>query len=151
MIFISRILLKTPADLSFCARCPLDSLVLLIISITLVTLPLNLISTRAITTLHRLPFSPFDSFLYAHHLFFTPQERANPLQLYFIPGLFPATLLHATWTTAISQVLRMLVVPELANGWLKPPDSPRDGPFAFIRPKRMILFLVVQTATAIVL
>ncbi|KAI0047776.1 hypothetical protein FA95DRAFT_1558767 [Auriscalpium vulgare] len=86
----------------------------------LISLPAVVITYRAITTPHRLPyFRPF----YALRILLTPTERTKPWILYLTPGLLATELLHIAYFVLGLRTLRHLLLPSL-SGTGRP--SPED-------------------------
>ncbi|KAG6331089.1 hypothetical protein ID866_7998 [Astraeus odoratus] len=78
----------------------------------LLALPQTIITDRAITTPHKLPW--FNA-MYSCRILFTPTERRRPWVLYFTPGLLAAQVVHIAYVVLILRSIRQLLLPELSN------------------------------------
>jgi len=105
----------------------------------MITLPNVIITYRAITTPHRLPyFKP----IYSLRVLLTPTERRRPLILYLTPGLLLAEILHIAYIVLILRTVRHLLLPSSAKSGL---PSKEDFP-----PVRLaIYFIACLFSTAI--
>jgi hypothetical protein len=77
-----------------------------------VSLPTVVISYRAITTPHKLPyFNPALSL----RVLLTPTERQKPWIIYLTPGLLPAQALHVSYVVLVLGGLRHALLPALSK------------------------------------
>ncbi|OAX39313.1 mitochondrial carrier [Rhizopogon vinicolor AM-OR11-026] len=81
-------------------------------------LPLVIITNRAITTPHKLPY--FDV-IYSLRILLTPAERRRPWILYLTPGFVAAQVAHTAYVILLLLSIWQLHLPELVN-----PDIPRN-------------------------
>ncbi|KAI6157751.1 mitochondrial carrier [Pisolithus tinctorius] len=82
----------------------------------LLSLPQTVITDRAITTPHKLPW--FNA-AYSCRILLTPTERRRPWIIYLTPGLLAAQVAHISYVILILRSIRHLILPELAAqaGW----------------------------------
>ncbi|EIN11309.1 hypothetical protein PUNSTDRAFT_98399 [Punctularia strigosozonata HHB-11173 SS5] len=86
----------------------------------LVSLPATIITYRAITTPHKLPWvNPMVSL----RVLLTPTERRRPYILYLTPGLIAAQLAHIAYVTIVLQGSRRLLLPQLQSGEAFPTED----------------------------
>jgi len=103
-----------------------------------VAIPFGIITNRAITTPHKLPtFSP----RLALRLLLTSYERRRPWVLYLTPGLVLAQTLHIFFVSLVFRVVRMVLVPALANGL---DSAEEDGTLSNISTIRLSIFILFQ-------
>ncbi|KAG8934541.1 hypothetical protein FRC02_009753 [Tulasnella sp. 418] len=103
-----------------------------------VSLPFSIITNRSITTPHKLSaFKPAASL----RLLLTSYERRRPWTLYLTPGLFLAQFLHVFFVTVFSRLVRIILVPTLANGL---EDAERDGKVSDISTIGLSIFILFQ-------
>lgn len=102
----------------------------------LLSLPQTIITDRAITTPHKLPW--FNA-VHSCRILLTPTERRRPWIIYLTPGLLAAQVAHISYVVLILRSIRRLILPELATGW-------RD-----ISPIRLSFFFVLALASTAVL
>ncbi|KAG9083775.1 hypothetical protein FRC06_004372 [Ceratobasidium sp. 370] len=78
-----------------------------------VAIPYEILFNRAVCTPHRLPwFRPMESL----RIVLTPFERRKPWVLYLTPGLLAARMLILIWVVAVARVVRVMLLPSLADG-----------------------------------
>ncbi|KAJ7924873.1 hypothetical protein B0H13DRAFT_1976484 [Mycena leptocephala] len=96
----------------------LYSLLMMVLS-----LPSAIITYRAITTPHKLPYF---NLMMALRVLMTPTERRRPWMIYFTPGLLLSQCLHVAYVTLILAPLHRLLIPMTAGagGVLYPEFSP---------------------------
>lgn len=97
-----------------------------------ISLPTVILSYRAITTPHKLPYF---GLMHSLRVLLTPTERRQPWILYLTPGLLAAQVLHITYIVLILGTLRRLLLPALSKpGVPAPEDYPlvRLGPFTVL-------------------
>ncbi|EIM83099.1 mitochondrial carrier [Stereum hirsutum FP-91666 SS1] len=110
------------------------------IFLMLVSLPAVIITYRAITTPHRLPwFNPVQSL----HILLTPTERRKPWILYLTPGLLAAEVLHITYVVIGLRTFRILLLPALSDPETATPDQ--------ISIPKLVIYLSVVVLSTIVL
>lgn len=102
----------------------------------LLSLPQTIITDRAITTPHKLPW--FNA-VHSCRILLTPTERRRPWIIYLTPGLLAAQVAHISYVVLILRSIRRLILPELATGW-------HD-----ISPIRLSFFFVLALASTAVL
>ncbi|KAI6021391.1 mitochondrial carrier [Pisolithus microcarpus] len=102
----------------------------------LLSLPQTIITDRAITTPHKLPWL---NAVHSCRILLTPTERRRPWIIYLTPGLLAAQVAHISYVVLILRSIRRLILPELATGW-------RD-----ISPIRLSFFFVLALASTAVL
>ncbi|KAJ6499244.1 hypothetical protein C8R45DRAFT_981678 [Mycena sanguinolenta] len=110
------------------------------IMMMLISLPSAIITYRAVTTPHKLPYFGLMKSL---RVLLTPTERRKPWLIYFTPGLLASQSLHVAYVTLILAPLHRLLVPMAevgAGGVVFPEISPV---------KLSIYFLVVIVSAAI--
>ncbi|KAJ7783240.1 hypothetical protein B0H16DRAFT_1496062 [Mycena metata] len=91
------------------------------ISMMIFSLPITIITYRAITTPHKLPyFQPAKSL----RVLLTPTERRRPWIIYTTPGLFLSQCLHVAYVTLCLAPLHRLLVPIHEEGVSYPQLSP---------------------------
>ncbi|KAH9948547.1 mitochondrial carrier [Amylocystis lapponica] len=79
----------------------------------LLSLPVVILTDRAITTPYRLPWlRP----LYSLRVLLTPTERRKPWLLYTTPGLLLSQVLHIAYTTLVMRGIRWFLVPDPTVG-----------------------------------
>ncbi|KAI6002711.1 mitochondrial carrier [Pisolithus albus] len=104
----------------------------------LLSLPQTIITDRAITTPHKLPW--FNA-VHSCRILLTPTERRRPWIIYLTPGLLAAQVAHISYVVLILRSIRRLILPELATQpWW------RD-----ISPIRLSFFFVLALASTAVL
>ncbi|OJA10852.1 hypothetical protein AZE42_06130 [Rhizopogon vesiculosus] len=81
------------------------------ILVMLVSLPLEIITNRAITTPHKLPYF---NVIYSLRILLTPTERRRPWILYLTPGLLAAKVAHAAYGVLFVRLIGQLL-PEFAK------------------------------------
>ncbi|KAG9014444.1 hypothetical protein FRB93_013569 [Tulasnella sp. JGI-2019a] len=95
-------------------------------------------SFRAITTPHNLPtFSPRASI----RLLLTSYERRRPWVLYLTPGLVAGQMIHVFFIALISRLVRLLLVPSLADGL---DGAEESGTISSISTVRLSIFILFQ-------
>jgi len=105
----------------------------------LISLPSAIITYRAITTPHKLPYLGLMKSL---RTLLTPTERRRPWIIYLTPGLLASQCLHVAYVTLILAPLHRLLVP--LN------SEPGSLAYPEISPiKLSIYFLVVVVSTAV--
>ncbi|KAG8864520.1 hypothetical protein FRB96_005023 [Tulasnella sp. 330] len=105
---------------------------------SMTAIPFGIIANRAITTPHNLPtFSPRTSL----RLLLTSYERRRPWVLYLTPGLVSGQMLHVFFIALISRLVRLLLVPSLADGI---DGAEEDGTIANISSVRLSIFILFQ-------
>ncbi|KAF8065010.1 mitochondrial carrier domain-containing protein [Lyophyllum atratum] len=104
----------------------------------LVTLPVNILTYRAITTPYKLPFFGLRQSL---RTLLTPTERARPYVLYLTPGLLVATILRSLISVLGVMPLLRLLLPELPKS-----KDEVDNMMIF---KFSMYFIVVVVATVV--
>ncbi|KAJ8455421.1 hypothetical protein ONZ45_g18950 [Pleurotus djamor] len=110
------------------------------VMMSLIGLPTVIITYRAITTPHILPwFSPLKSL----RVLLTPTERRRPWVLYLTPGLLAAEFSHLGYVVLVLGTLRRLLLPALSK-----PGIPRPEDFPL---GRTITFAVIVALSTIVL
>ncbi|KAG1765319.1 mitochondrial carrier [Suillus occidentalis] len=106
----------------------------------LVSLPQVIITNRAITTPHKLPYlNP----IYSLRVLLTPTERRRPWILYLTPGLLATQVAHIAYIVLGLRSVRQLLLPELAN-----PGMPRSEE---ISPVKLVIFFVIALLSTIIL
>ncbi|KAJ7188173.1 hypothetical protein C8R46DRAFT_1053911 [Mycena filopes] len=91
------------------------------ISMMIFSLPITIITYRAITTPHKLPyFQPAKSL----RVLLTPTERRRPWIIYTTPGLFLTQCLHVAYVTLCLSPLHRILVPMHEEGVSYPQLSP---------------------------
>ncbi|KAI6040357.1 mitochondrial carrier [Pisolithus marmoratus] len=102
----------------------------------LLSLPQTIITDRAITTPHKLPW--FNA-AYSCRILLTPSERRRPWIIYLTPGLLATQVAHISYVVLILRTVRRLILPELAvqSGW-------RD--VSFLRLSSFFVLAVASTA-----
>ncbi|OAX39312.1 hypothetical protein K503DRAFT_769608 [Rhizopogon vinicolor AM-OR11-026] len=111
------------------------------ILVMLVSLPLEIITNRAITTPHKLPYF---NVIYSLRILLTPTERRRPWILYLTPGLLAAKVAHAAYG-----VLFVRLIGQLLPEFVKPGAIIR---LEEISPVRFtIAFAVVVLSKAIII
>ncbi|KAG9316573.1 mitochondrial carrier [Chiua virens] len=78
----------------------------------LISLPQTIITDRAITTPHKLPY--FNA-IHSLRILLTPTERRRPWILYLTPGLLAAQVSHIAYVVLFLRTVRQLLLPELAQ------------------------------------
>jgi len=106
----------------------------------LISLPQTIITDRAITTPHKLPYF---SAIYSLRILLTPTERRRPWILYLTPGLLAAQVSHIAYVVLGLRTVRHLILPELAQPGLPPREN--------IPVVRLIIFFVLSLASTVVL
>ncbi|KAF9241552.1 mitochondrial carrier [Melanogaster broomeanus] len=106
----------------------------------LISLPQTIITTRAVTTPHKLPY--FDP-LYSLRILLTPTERRRPWLLYLTPGLLAAQVSHIAYIVLGLRTFRQLLLPELAK-----PGLPSKEEISMIK---LAIFFIVAVASTIIL
>ncbi|KAF8554162.1 hypothetical protein OG21DRAFT_1497198 [Imleria badia] len=106
----------------------------------LIALPQTIITDRAITTPHKLPY--FNA-IYSLRVLLTPTERRRPWILYLTPGLLAAQVSHIAYVVLGLRTVRHLLVPELSQ----PGFPSRDD----VSPVRLAIFFVLALASTVVL
>ncbi|KAH7909320.1 mitochondrial carrier [Hygrophoropsis aurantiaca] len=81
----------------------------------LISLPQVILTDRAITTPHKLPYL---NAIYSLRILLTPTERQRPWLLYLTPGLLAAQVLHIAYVVLGLRSIRQLLLPEIASGTL---------------------------------
>jgi len=90
---------------------PLGMLGYTIVSM-LIALPSKVITYRAITTPHKLPyFKP----IYSLRVLLTPTERRRPWIIYLTPGLLTTQVCHITYVVLALRSFRHLLLPRLSQ------------------------------------
>ncbi|KAG1732214.1 mitochondrial carrier [Suillus paluster] len=106
----------------------------------LVSLPQVIITNRAITTPHKLPYL---NAIYSLRVLLTPTERRKPWILYLTPGLLAVQVAHIAYVVLGLRTIRQLLLPGLAN-----PGFPnRDE----ISPVKATIFLVIALLSTAIL
>ncbi len=82
------------------------------VSLTLITLPMTVLTNRCIITPYKLPFHARQTL----RLILTPDEYAKPWSLYLAPGLLISTGLHAGWVTVIAAGVKWVLVKREEDG-----------------------------------
>jgi len=78
----------------------------------LISLPEIIVTDRAITTPHKLPyFKP----IYSLRLLLTPTERRRPWLLYLTPGLLAVQVCHIAYVVLGLRSIRRLLLPQLSE------------------------------------
>jgi hypothetical protein len=97
-----------------------------------ISLPSVIITYRAITTPHKLPyFKP----RYSLRVLLTPTERRRPWIIYLTPGLLLAEILHIAYIVLVLRTARHLLLPASAKSGV---PSKEDFP-----PVRMAIYFVL--------
>ncbi|KAH7888747.1 mitochondrial carrier [Phlebopus sp. FC_14] len=104
----------------------------------LISLPQTIITDRAITTPHKLPY--FDP-IYSLRLLLTPTERRHPWILYLTPGLLASQVSHIAYVVLGLRTVRQLLLPELAN-----PGVPRKEDISIVGFLTFFVLALVSTA-----
>ncbi|KAK0212557.1 hypothetical protein DFS33DRAFT_1282615 [Desarmillaria ectypa] len=108
------------------------------IGMMLIALPTAIITYRAITTPHKLPYLNAAKSL---RILLTPTERRRPWIVFMTPGLLAAEMLHIAIVVLALGPLRRLLLPSL-------PES--SSSFPDVSPIRLAIYLVVVlVATAL--
>ncbi|KIL00697.1 hypothetical protein PAXRUDRAFT_821382 [Paxillus rubicundulus Ve08.2h10] len=105
----------------------------------LISLPQTIITDRAITTPHKLPY--FDP-VYSLRILLTPTERRRPWILYLTPGLLAAQVAHIAYVILGLRAVRQLLLPELAHPGLPSKD---------ISVVKLAIFLCLSLASTAIL
>ncbi|KAF9227393.1 hypothetical protein BS17DRAFT_775408 [Gyrodon lividus] len=106
----------------------------------LISLPQTIITDRAITTPHKLPY--FDP-IYSLRILLTPTERRRPWILYLTPGLLAAQVSHIAYVVLGLRTVRQLLLPELAN-----PGLPSKEDISMVK---LAIFLGLALASTAIL
>lgn len=106
----------------------------------LVSLPQIIITNRAITTPHKLPY--FNA-IYSLRILLTPTERRRPWILYLTPGLLAAQIAHIAYVTLFLRFIRQLLVPELTN-----PGMPSRDEISVVK---LVIFFIIAFLSTVVL
>jgi len=105
----------------------------------IISLPTVIITYRAITTPHRLPyFKP----MYSLRILLTPTERRKPWILYLTPGLMAAQIAHISYIVIGLGTIRRILLPELSA-----PGVPKMENISRVR--LAIFFVLVILSTSI--
>jgi len=105
----------------------------------LISLPQTIITDRAITTPHKLPY--FDP-VYSLRILLTPTERRRPWILYLTPGLLASQAAHIAYVILGLRAVRQLLLPELAHPGLPSKD---------ISMVKLVIFLCLSLASTAIL
>ncbi|KAF9241275.1 mitochondrial carrier [Melanogaster broomeanus] len=106
----------------------------------LIDLPRTIITTRSVTTLHKLPyFHP----LYSLRILLTPTERRRPWLLYLTPGLLAAEVSYIAYVNFGLGTFKQWLVPELAK-----PRFPSKEEISVIK---LAIYFIVAVASTIIL
>ncbi|KAF8844347.1 hypothetical protein BDN67DRAFT_922238 [Paxillus ammoniavirescens] len=105
----------------------------------LISLPQTIITDRAITTPHKLPY--FDP-VYSLRILLTPTERRRPWILYLTPGLLASQVAHIAYVILGLRAVRQLLLPELAHPGLPSKD---------ISMVKLVIFLCLSLASTAIL
>ncbi|KAF7315595.1 hypothetical protein MIND_00074900 [Mycena indigotica] len=91
------------------------------LSLVVLSLPSAIITYRAITTPHKLPyFGPMKSL----RVLLTPTERSRPWIIYLTPGLLATQFVHTAYITLVLGPLHRLLVPlAMGPGGVSYPDT----------------------------
>jgi len=104
----------------------------------LISLPTVIITYRAITTPHRLPyFKP----MYSLRILLTPTERRKPWILYLTPGLMAAQIAHIGYIVLGLGTVRRILLPELSA-----PGAPKMGDISRVRIIVFLVLVILSTA-----
>ncbi|KAL4073975.1 mitochondrial carrier [Scleroderma citrinum] len=106
----------------------------------LLSLPQTIVTDRAITTPHKLPW--LDA-AYSCRILFTPTERRRPWILYLTPGLLAAQVAHIAYVVLVLRSIRQLILPELTSN----PGFPLWQDISSIR--LSIFFILALASTAV--
>ncbi|KIJ61321.1 hypothetical protein HYDPIDRAFT_42724 [Hydnomerulius pinastri MD-312] len=106
----------------------------------LISLPQTIITDRAITTPHKLPY--FDP-IYSLRILLTPTERGRPWILYLTPGLLAAQVSHIAYVVLGLRTVRQFLLPELAN-----PGLPDRSDISMVK---LAIFFVLALGSTVVL
>jgi len=107
----------------------------------LISLPSAIITYRAVTTPHKLPYFGLMKSL---RVLLTPTERRRPWIIYMTPGLLASQCLHVAYVTLVLAPLHRLLVPISESG---------AGGVAFpeLSPVRLSIYFMVVIVSAAVL
>ncbi|KII92582.1 hypothetical protein PLICRDRAFT_155224 [Plicaturopsis crispa FD-325 SS-3] len=106
----------------------------------LIALPAVIITYRAITTPHKLPyFAPRLSL----RVLLTPTERRRPWILYLTPGLLASQVLHIEYVILGLHTLRSWLLPALSKGSIPRPED--------ISPVRLSIYFTVVILSTVIL
>ncbi|KAG0707328.1 mitochondrial carrier [Suillus ampliporus] len=106
----------------------------------LVSLPQVIITNRAITTPHKLPYL---NAIYSLRVLLTPTERQKPWILYLTPGLLAVQVAHIAYVVLGLRSIRQLLLPELANAGMPRTEE--------ISPVKFTIFLVIALLSTVIL
>ncbi|KAH0827824.1 mitochondrial carrier [Lanmaoa asiatica] len=106
----------------------------------LISLPQTIITDRAITTPHKLPYF---NVIHSLRILLTPTERRRPWILYLTPGLLAAQVSHIAYVVLGLRTVRQLLLPELAQ-----PGIPSREDISVVR---LAIFFVLAAASTVVL
>ncbi|KAL7409242.1 mitochondrial carrier, partial [Mrakia frigida] len=121
--------------------------------VTFISLPLLILTNRAITTPYILP-TDLRSFRVSLSALFTPHEREKPWVLYLTPGLLASTAAFVFWTVFVMRIVRSVILP--ADVIVLPEDGedfPAENPTANLEFSafRYFLFFFVRPLSTLVL
>ncbi|KAF7361842.1 hypothetical protein MVEN_00528700 [Mycena venus] len=108
----------------------------------LISLPSAIITYRAITTPHRLPYFGLMKSL---RVLLTPTERRKPWIIYLTPGLLASQCLHVAYVTLVLAPLHRLLVP------LDSESGPGTVAYPEISPIKLSIYFVVVIVSAAIL
>jgi hypothetical protein len=111
----------------------------------LITLPIDIIIYRAITTPHKLGALQIGKSV---RVLLTPYERRAPWILYFTPGLLASRFVVLFWMLLVVRTARLLLVPNLSGGlsnWMDP-KSRNPGQVSTFGLTVFILFVAFSSA-----
>jgi len=106
----------------------------------LVSLPLIIIESRAITTPYRLPYCKP---IHALRVLLTPTERRKPWMLYLTPGLLATQMVHIAYVNLGVRFIRRFLLPELY--------TPRVPNFKYMPPARLTVYLALLICSTAIL
>lgn len=104
------------------------------IVLTLITLPMTVITNRCIITPYLLPFDA----KMALRLVLTPDEYAKPWKLYRAPGLLVSVVLHVLWVTLVARSVKWILVSKTDDG-------------SIVSIPLLIIFLIFQLLSSLLL
>jgi hypothetical protein len=105
----------------------------------LLSLPSKIITYRAITTPHKLPyFKP----IYSLRVLLTPTERRRPWIIYLTPGLLTTQVLHIAYVVLALRSIRHLLLPSLSQ-----PGAPKREDISTVA--LSIYFVIALLSTVI--
>jgi len=106
----------------------------------LISLPSVIITYRAITTPHKLPYFKAR---YSLRILLTPTERRRPWVIYLTPGLLLAEFLHIAYIVLVLKGIRHVLLPGLA----KPGVPGKED----LNPVRLAIYFVMCIISTIIL